>query len=229
MCCRTMRRVVVSFLALLMIALWPAVAFAQEGAEEAEVAEELVIPRYGPGDYVLSLRLGLNLPLFWLSTKPIELPAEGDQKAKQQASPHDTNLNIVWAAALNWNTYLSEHWTLGAELGGAFGLDVNKNTLFMVPILGRGGYVFNTPQLEIPITLGLGGAIMRLSDRTSLAFVLQPGVSVLWRATSDWSFGGTAEYWLAWEPPWEQPPTGPKIPHFFGNFASVSATAVYHF
>ena len=69
---------------------------------------------------------------------------------------------------------------------------------------------------------------MRLSDRTSLAFVLQPGVSVLWRATSDWSFGGTAEYWIAWEPPWEKPPEG-GVPHFFGNFASISATAVYHF
>jgi hypothetical protein len=223
--CRRPTRVLVAVLFCLAVAsLAPVAAFAQEG-EAVEV--EAMIPRYGPGDYVLSLRLGLNLPLFWLSTQPIGLPAAAGERT--QASPHDPNLNLMYMAALSWSTYLSENWTIGAELAGTFGVDINNNTLFMVPILARGGYVFNLPEFEIPVTFGLGGLVMRLSDRTSFAFVALPGVSVLWRATSNWSFGATAEYWFAWEPPWEQPADGPELPHMFGNFVSLTATAVYHF
>ena len=192
---------------------YPQVAFAQD--KEVEVA----IPRYDLGDNTLSIRLGVGLPLFLLATADVPAPGGGSRVLAP-------NLTLIGSAALNWNAYLDESFTIGAEIGGALAQDINEALLYMVPILARGGYVISTPQMEIPLMLGLGAVVQRLSSKTSVAFVLQPGASFLWRVTADWSFGVTAEYWFTWEPPWPPDPYGT---HLFGNFVTATATAVYHF
>ena len=196
-----------------VLALPPAVMAQDQGDEGAGTGAEdepLVAPRYGLGDSTLAMRLGIALPLFLLASDEVETP-DGERDNVLPA-----NLSVVGAAAVNWNVYLDESFTIGAELGGG---------LAMVPILVRGGYVISLPQMEIPLSAGLGAVVMRLVDNTRVAFALQPGAGFLWRATPDWSFGATVEYWFSWEPPWADG----NDPHFFGNFVSVSATAVYHF
>ena len=72
----------------------------------------------------------------------------------------------------------------------------------------------------------MGSVVMRLVDKTSVSFVLRPGASFLWRVTSSWSFGGTVEYWLAYEPAWQDVPAEQRM---LGNFLDITAAAVYHF
>ena len=199
-----------------LMALYPPALLAQESEPEVEVA----IPRYSLGDNTLSMRLGVGMPLFLLASDAVETH-RGD--SQQVLSP---NLTLMGTAAVNWNAYLDPSFTIGMEVSGALAIDINDALLYLVPILARGGYVISTPQMEIPLLLGLGAVVMRLVDRTSVAFTLQPGASFLWRATSDWSFGVTAEYWFTWEPPWGE---GNDTPHLFGNFVTATATAVYHF
>ena len=197
-----------------MVSLLPPAVFSQEPEAELEVA----IPRYDLGDNTLSLRLGVGFPLFLFATEGVETH-EGE--SEPVLSP---NLTLMGTAAVNWNAYLDPSFTVGMEVSGALAIATNDALLYLVPILARGGYVISTPQMEIPLLLGLGAVVMRLVDKTSVAFTLQPGASFLWRATSDWSFGVTAEYWFTWEPPW-----GNDNPHLFGNFVTATATAVYHF
>ena len=201
----------------------PTAALAQDQGEDGVGSEAdgepLVAPRYGFGDSTLAMRLGIALPLFLLATDEVETP-DGDRNNVLPA-----NLSVVGSAAVNWNVYLDESFTIGAELGGGLAVDINDALWYMVPILVRGGYVISLPQMEIPISAGLGAVVMRLVDNTRVAFALQPGAGFLWRATPDWSFGATLEYWFSWEPPWADA----SDPHFFGNFVSATATAVYHF
>lgn len=208
------------FLLVGILAL-PAVAHAQDQDEDGggEEAEPLVAPRYGLGDSTLAMRLGIALPLFLLATDEVETP-DGEKDSVLPA-----NLSVVGTAAVNWNAYLGESFTIGAELGGGLGVDINDALWYMVPILVRTGYVISLPQMEIPISAGVGAVVMRLVDNTRVAIALQPGAGFLWRATPDWSFGVTLEYWFYWEPPWADA----NDPHLFGNFASATATAVYHF
>jgi hypothetical protein len=205
-----------------VLALPPAVMAQDQGDEGPGTGAEdepLVAPRYGLGDSTLAMRLGIALPLFLLASDEVETP-DGERDNVLPA-----NLSVVGSAAVNWNVYLDESFTIGAELGGGLAIDINDALWYMVPILVRGGYVISLPQMEIPLSVGLGAVVMRLVDNTRVAFALQPGAGFLWRATPDWSFGATVEYWLSWEPPWADA----NDPHFFGNFVSASATAVYHF
>lgn len=196
---------------LLAVALLPAPAVFSQDAETT--------PRYDLGDNTLSIRLGVGFPLFLLATEELEQLGE----RKSVLAP---NLSVMGTGAVNWNAYLNPWFTIGAEVSGALAVDINQALLYQVPILVRGGYVIAMPQMEIPLMLGLGAVVMRLVDQTSVAFTLQPAASFLWRATPDWSFGATAEYWFTWEPPWAG---GEGNPHVFGNFVTVTATAVYHF
>lgn len=209
---------------LLGAAWWcPPAVFSQEvEAEDPEQAEqeEVSAPRYDLGDSALSIRLGAGFPLFLLATEAVETYKDGSRIA---LAP---NLSVMGTGAVSWNAYLNPSFTLGMEVSGAVAGDINQALLYLVPILVRGGYVINTPQFEIPLMLGLGATVMRLVDKTSVAFALQPAASFLWRATEDWSFGVTAEYWFTWEPPWSG---GEGNPHIFGNFVTATATAVYHF
>ena len=199
-----------------IMALYPPALLSQESEPEVEVA----IPRYDLGDNTLSIRLGVGYPLFLLATEAVETHKGEHQHV---LAP---NFGIMGSAAVNWNAYLDPSFTIGMEVSGALAITNNAALLYLVPIVARGGYVIATPQMEIPLMLGLGAVVMRLVDKTSVAFTLQPGASFLWRATSDWSFGVTAEYWFTWEPPWGE---GNDNPHLFGNFVTATATAVYHF
>lgn len=197
---------------LLAAALLPAPAAFSQDAETT--------PRYGLGDNTLSIRLGVGFPLFLLATESL------DTRGGETGGALAPNLSVMGSGAINWNTYLNPWFTIGAEVSGALAVDINQALLYQVPILVRGGYVIAMPQMEIPLMLGLGAVVMRLVDKTSVAFTLQPAASFLWRATPDWSFGATAEYWFTWEPPWAG---GEGNPHMFGNFVTATATAVYHF
>ena len=97
----------------------------------------------------------------------------------------------------------------------------------MEPILAKGSYIITTPEMEIPISIGIGAIIMQLGDKTGFAFTLRPGITTVWRITSEWSMGATGEYWFSWAPPWVI--TSPSHPHMLGNFFELSATAIYHF
>lgn len=199
----------------------PTAAVAQDQGDAGGTVEGEgpTAPRYGFGDSTLAMRLGITLPLFLLATEEVET-SDGEQSAVLPV-----NLSVVGSAAVNWNVYLNESFTIGAELGGGLGVDINDALWYMVPILVRGGYVVSLPHMEIPISIGLGAVVMRLVDNTRVAFALHPGAGFLWRATPDWSFGATIEYWFSWEPPWADA----HDPHFFGNFVGAAATAVYHF
>ena len=196
--------------------LQPPAVVSQDQEDEVEVA----IPRYSLGDNTLSMRVGVGMPLLLLASAEVETH-QGD---RQHVLP--PNLSLMGTAAVNWNAYLDPSFTIGMEVSGALAIDINDALLYLVPILARGGYVISTPQMEIPLMLGLGAVVMRLVDKTSVGFTLQPGASFLWRATSDWSFGVTAEYWFTWEPRWGE---GNTTPHLFGNFITATASAVYHF
>ena len=197
-----------------------ALVAAPVGAQETDPAPpqipELVVPLYGLGDWVMNVRLGLFTPLFLATSTPIN---------GQTVLP--SNLTLGGSLGLTVAAYLTPNINVGVELAGSLAADINSLGFFLVPILAKGAYVFSTPTLEVPVSVGLGPVIMRLGqENTAVSLVLRPGVGVLWRATSTWSFGASLEYWLALE---LLPQAIPAEQQMLGNFLDITASAVYHF
>ena len=183
-------------------------------AEDGKI--EVIIPEYDFGDNAISIKLGMNIPMFWVSLSQIN-----------GKSVHATNLGLGGIVSVAWNAYINDSYTVGVDLGLALSSDINGSLLFMEPILAKGSYIITTPEMEIPISIGIGAIIMQLGDKTGFAFTLRPGITAVWRITSEWSMGATGEYWFSWAPPWVI--ASPSHPHMLGNFFELSATAIYHF
>ena len=175
--------------------------------------EEVFVPTYTLGDQTLSINLGLFVPLFFALGPDGVAPA---------------NLSLGAAGSLAWSSYLSNSWTLGLDIGGAFALTPNRRTLFMVPITARGSYVIQAYPWEFPISLGLGMNFSRLDDMLKVDPVVKLGGSVLWNHSSQWAFGANLVYWFVPQIYSASGPAGSDATRL-GNFLEVSLSALYHF
>ncbi len=169
-------------------------------------------PEYALGDQMLSINLGLMIPLFY------HLRDGGTTSA---------NMSLGGLGSLEWGSFLNNNVSLGIELGGSFAFDVNGNALFKVPITGKISYFFRSYPFEFPVFLGAGLNISRYKDYTKFDPILKPGASFYWSYNPEWSFGVNTVYW--WIPQIYRGSEPPSDHTAFGNFLEVSLSALYHF
>ena len=181
-------------------------ATAQEAVEEFE-------PTYGPGDQMLSLNLGLFIPLFFAGG------SDGIESA---------NLSLGGTGHLLWSAFLTNELALGGELGGMFAFTPNRNTLFMIPLAARLTYFFRAYPFEFPLSLAAGANFSRFNESFKIDPIVIPGVGFYWNLNTEWAFGFDARYW--WVP---QIYTGqsevPSSENRFGNFLGTTLSVLYRF
>jgi len=185
---------------------------AQAPAEQPKKPEKIA-QSYGLGDQMLSLSLGVFVPLFFQGGPNGIMP---------------TNLSLGGAGSLMWSSFLNNNWAIGLDVAGSFSFSPNGRTLFLVSIAPRISYFFHSYPFDIPVFLDAGINFSQLSTSFKVDPVLKPGVGILWNYTPNWSFGANLTYW--WIP--QIYPSGGQIPSTdtrLGNFADVSITALYHF
>lgn len=179
---------------------------AQEAVEDFE-------PTYGLGDQMLSLNMGLFIPLFF---------AGGPDGIK------DANLSLGGTGHLLWSAFLSNELALGGELGGMFAFTPNRNTLFMIPLAARLTYFLRAYPFEFPLSLAAGMNFSRFGESFKIDPILIPGVGFYWNMNTEWAFGFDARYW--WVP---QIYTGqsevPSSENRFGNFLATTLSVMYRF
>ena len=93
------------------------------------------------GDQMFFINGGVFIPLFFFD---------------RSADVMDTNLTLGGTGSLSWQVFLSNHISVGGELGGMFALSPNKRVLYMIPLTVKATYWFRFYPFEIPISLGLG-------------------------------------------------------------------------
>lgn len=179
----------------------------------AQDAEESFEPTYGLGDQMLSLNLGLFIPLFFT----------GGPDGLQ-----DANLTLGGTGHLLWSAFLTNELAVGGELGGMFAFTPNRNTLFMIPLATRLTYFIRSYPFEFPLSLAAGMNFSRFGDSFKIDPIIIPGVGFYWNLNTEWAFGLDARYW--WVP---QIYTGqseiPSADNRFGNFLATTLSVLYRF
>ena len=90
-------------------------------AEDGKI--EVIIPEYDFGDNAISIKLGMNIPMFWVSLSQIN-----------EKSVHATNLGLGGIVSVAWNAYINDSYTVGVDLGLALSADINGSLLFIIMI-----------------------------------------------------------------------------------------------
>ena len=164
-------------------------------------------PSYERGDKMFSIGLGLIFPVTFKG-------ASGTLKQK---------VNLGGTGYLAFDYFLFKNFAVGAEVNGSFNSTYGENMLYLVPIGLRFTYQLVFHPIEIPITMAVGMAPQKYLDQNYLGLYLKPTLGVYWRFNSSWSFGVNGAWW--WLPQW----TKNSAENAYGNFATLTIAARYHF
>ncbi|POR05256.1 hypothetical protein AU468_01850 [Alkalispirochaeta sphaeroplastigenens] len=204
---RQSRHVLVLVLSLaLALAAAPGTARAQEDDEDFQ-------PTYGRGDQMISMNLGLFIPLFF---------AGGPDGIK------DANLTLGGTGHLMWSGFLTNEIALGGELGGMFAYTPNRNALYMIPLAMRLTYFFRAYPFEFPLSIAAGMNFSRFDGAFKIDPIVMPGVGAYWNMNSEWAFGVDLRYW--WVPQFYNHVSDvSNEDNRFGNFMSTTMSILYRF
>ncbi|MFP4385323.1 MAG: TP0733 family outer membrane beta-barrel protein [Spirochaetia bacterium] len=203
-----MRRSIITVLLLACICF----TIQSQSENENENEDEMIIETYSLGDQVLTINLGPIIPLFFQAL---------------DGSVEPTNLTLGGGGSIHWGSFVNNRWTIGLEAGGMFAFSPNNRTLFMLPVTGKLSYYLRSFPFEIPLSLGIGMNMTRLSGNFHVEPIVKPAVSVFWKYNAEWSFGANFVYWWIPQIYLINPP--PKDHSRFGNFLEVTLSALYHF
>ena len=165
------------------------------------------------GDQMFFINGGVFIPLFFFD---------------RSADVMDTNLTLGGTGSLSWQVFLSNHISIGAELGGMFALSPNKRVLYMIPLTVKATYWLRFYPFEIPISLGLGGNLSILEEAAHIDFIAKPSLGFYWNFNEEWAFGANAAYWFV--PQMYSGSGKVSSSHsMFGNFMDVTLSVLFRF
>ncbi len=168
---------------------------------------------YSLGDQMFVINAGLFIPLFFFD---------------RSCDVMDTNLTLGGNGSLCWQVFLSNHLSVGGELGGMFALSPNRHVLYMIPLTVKATYWFRFYPFEIPISLGLGGNLSILEEAAHIDFIAKPGIGFYWNLNEEWAFGANAVYWFI--PQMYSGSGKVSSSHsMFGNFMDVTLSVLFRF
>ena len=165
------------------------------------------------GDQMFFINGGVFIPLFFFD---------------RSLDVKDTNLTLGGTGSLCWQVFLTNHLSVGAELGGMFALSPNTRVLYMIPLMLKATYWIRFYPFEIPLSLGLGGNLSILEEAAHIDFIAKPGIGFYWNFNEEWAFGANATYWFV---PQMYSGSG-KVPSdnsMFGNFMDVTLSVLFRF
>jgi len=164
---------------------------------------------YVRGDQTFVITLGTVFPLMFVNNgKLLE---------------NKINPPIGGTGSLSYNYYLNSMFYIGGEVGGMFLPTIGRNTVFIIPLGIRGGMQFIAGRFEFPIFLSLGMTWHNLLNQGYYGLYSKIGAAGFFRATSEWSFGITAQF--GWFPEW----TKDSNKNVDGFFLDTMLSARYHF
>ena len=220
-----MRSSVVWALFLILITGFPIMLSAQD--DDPSVEPDWIdyqTELYVAGDQTFIITLGTVFPAVFYHTN--DNPKEGikiGDSADMKFTP-----SVGGTGSLVYNYYLSSFLFLGGEVSGMFISTLRQNSLFIVPLGVRVGTQFLAGRFEFPIALGLGMAWHTYLDFGYYGFYAKAEMAAFFRATSEWSFGITANW--SWLPQWSKnPKSGLYENTIDGHYVYTLLSARYHF
>jgi hypothetical protein len=192
--------------------------FGQDGEGESE--KEKNTPPPVPSTYILGsqniiVRLGPFIPLFFnnLSTGEI-VPA---------------NLWTGVKFGFQWQGYLSNEWSVGAEINGSLAFSPNFNILWLLPIGVKGTYTIHMHPFEFPLSLTIGACMESFIDSSRIDFFVKPEIAGYWKIDATWGVGLNIAYLWIPQQSSEDQESVQSGQSFLGNFLEISVGLSFYF
>lgn len=201
-----MKRTLVAFGALILLAGLPLFAQAQEDS-----GFDYFGGLHKKGSQIISLTTGAEIPLFILP----------DDAEATESTP----LGVGASFSLGYQYFIANRLTIGGSLCGAFNTTIGGRTLFIAPVSAKLAYWWGKQPIEYSASLDLGASVLRLSGDGMITPFAKLGGGAYYQLSEAWSLGGMVYGWFI-----------PEIHlgsysdlTRYGTFLEISLGAVYHF
>jgi len=190
----------------------------EDGPEENPFVPQSAINQRYQGDQSFSIAAGAIIPLFTTLLHDIDISGKGSGATK-------TQLTVGGVGYLTYSLYAFPNIKLGLQLGGSFEWDINRNLLYMIPLVLRGTYEFRPlGRMTIPLHLGIGINMASWKEEFEVDFLLKPGFGLYFDWNVEWSFGVDFSYLFV-----PQLASKDKQYNAIANFMDITLVAEYHF
>jgi hypothetical protein len=205
-----------SLLLLIFCFVFTLVGFGEQDNGEKEEEKPLPPPpTYILGNQNIVINLGPFIPMFFVSFK--------------DGSVLPANLYVGAKLGFQWQSYLSNEFSIGIELNGALSLSPNFNILWMLPLGVKASYTIHAFPFEIPISLTMGMCLESYLQSTRIDFFTKPEVSFYWKFDPAWALGLSVGYLLIPQLANEKQEDIQSGQSFLGNFLEITAGFCFHF
>lgn len=145
-----------------------------DGVESSDI-KVLEFKPVRAGDKYMKIGIGLGVPLFNTSNKKFAIATH------QYPGPR---------IFLGMHFYVTDGFSLGADLSFEFYTTIGKNLLFTLPMQFTIAYTPTYKRWRFPMGLGIGGVFVSYLGSKTYGLYLNPFFSFYYQYSPDWSFGG---------------------------------------
>lgn len=178
-----------------------------DGAAGPGSSESPVNP-FVPGEQLIGLSAGLNIPVFLL-------PQSGGGVG---------NLGLGGSFSFSYQYFVLRGLSLGGNIAGDFNGTIGGSSVFIAPLGFTTSYWWSVLPFEFSALFEAGAYLMRYNGNGIVDPFAKLGGGAYWRATSSWSLGLQAYLWFVPEIHYG---SYTKLSQYAG-FVETSITAVYH-
>lgn len=132
-------------------------------------------------------------------------------------------LSLGGTGTLSYGMFLSEDFSLSGKVSFAYSTTVGSNVFYFIPVTLCAQYQMMIRNLEIPLSIEIGGAIQSYIDRLYFGLVVKPEAGFFYRIAPDWSVGTYAGLYIM--PQWYKDSAN----NYTGVISDIGLSVRYHF
>ena len=143
---------------------------------------------YDAGSQQFAFKLGTNVPTFmhfFDDNTTLFGPGEGN-----------TGMMMGGYGAISYQMFNSPKTAIGGEIGYNFNFAANEEFFSAVPFFARYSYFPLQGTVDIPLSVGLGGAYIKYMTGSLMTLYMNFEVGAIWFPGENWGFGITTGMWL---------------------------------
>ena len=92
---------------------------------------------------------------------------------------------------LGFYYFFSHFFAVGGDVSFDYNPTVGEKVFYCIPFMAKGVFQYTLGKFEIPLFLGLGGAIERHNSNFYFGMIIKPEIGLFYRFNPDWSIGAT--------------------------------------
>lgn len=145
-------------------------------------------PHYDTGNQYFSIKAGVTFPTF--------IYFFADKEVHAGLGEGGTGAKAGGYGGISYQIFNTPYTAIGGEIGYNFNFAVSEELFTAVPFYAKYTYFPVQGMVDLPISVGLGGAYTKFADASLMTLYVNTEIGVSWFISDNWGIGLSTGLWL---------------------------------